>query len=220
MNKQHQKSKEPSYIKLRAEMLCSPAWRALSLPERRIIERLIIEHCKHRGKCNGNLICTYQDFAEYGIRRPSIAAAIEQTARLGFVEVTYRGHRSPDHNWPSRYRLTFLATADGDATDDWKHFVAAKRPRKMQKPRYESVPSTGNENVPSTGYKNVPPGGQRDWVRKRNSYLDATHLHNVVAGSAGDAAAATPDATPPVVSTESVPSKEPAFARHRRKGWR
>jgi hypothetical protein len=113
---------EGPWIKLHMDLLCSAAWIAAKLPTRRAVERLLIEHMRHAGKDNGRLICTYNDFAEYGIRRPSIGPAIQQAVKLGLVVITERGHRSPDHNWPSRYRLTFLPTKAAHATDDWRYY--------------------------------------------------------------------------------------------------
>jgi hypothetical protein len=149
---------ESPYIKLRAEMLSSQAWRDLTPAAKKVIERLIIEHIQHAGKDNGRLICTYPDFERHGIRPGSIAPAIRLCVKLGFVVVTQQGRRTPDHNWPSHYRLTFLPTADANPTDEWKHFVAIKKSRKMQKPTYKNVASTAYENVASTDYENVGPG--------------------------------------------------------------
>jgi hypothetical protein len=134
-------------------MLCSSAWRALTAPAKCIIERLIIEHCKHGGKDNGKLICTYQDFVEYGTRRPSIAPAIRLTVKLGFVEITQLGHRSPDHGWPSRYRLTFLATANANPTDEWKNFAAPKQPKKNKSRGTKTYPVLVTKTYPVLGTK-------------------------------------------------------------------
>src|SRR5436190_14169667 len=79
------------FVAYRVTMLGSPAWRALSLVARRLLNRLEIEHCNHGGKENGRLVCTYDDFAAYGIRRRSIASGIAELVALGFIEVTERG---------------------------------------------------------------------------------------------------------------------------------
>ncbi len=39
----------------------------------------------HAGTENGNLICTYNNFADYGVRRSSIAVAIRQLEYMGFI---------------------------------------------------------------------------------------------------------------------------------------
>ena len=47
-------------------MLRSPAWRALSLSARRILDRIEIELADHGGTDNGKLPVTYDDFEQYG----------------------------------------------------------------------------------------------------------------------------------------------------------
>jgi hypothetical protein len=108
-----------AWVPHRLKMLQSPAWAALSHATKRILERLEIELMRHAGKGNGDLICTHRDFAAFGIRRRSIAAAIQQGTALGFVEVTKMGWTSPDHSNPSRYRLTYLPTDHAHPTDEW-----------------------------------------------------------------------------------------------------
>jgi hypothetical protein len=136
------KPKEPPYVKLRMEMLCSPAWAALTPAAKCVIERLIIEHIRHAGKDNGKLICTHKDFAEYGIRYPSIAPAIRLAVKLGFVEITQSGWRSAGRRRAAQYRLTFLPTAGTPPTDEWKQYQPG-----CLNWRYENVSTTGYENV-------------------------------------------------------------------------
>ena len=164
MKKQSAKENGGGYIKLRGEMLRSPAWAALSHAAKQIIERLIVEHIRHAGQLNGRLICTYTDFANFGIRYPSIAPAIRQCVQLGFVEITQRGWRAAVHGRPAQYRLTFLPTKTAPATDEWKHFRARHKHNSAKKThrknlgfRYENVPtSCRDENVPTSGDENVP----------------------------------------------------------------
>ena len=61
---------------LTREMLESPTWRAMTLPARRVVERLMVEHMSHGGTMNGELPCTYGDFQRFGLSRKSINAAI------------------------------------------------------------------------------------------------------------------------------------------------
>ena len=49
------------------EMLRSPAYRALSLSARRILDRIEIEFANHGGRDNGKLPVTYQNFKDFGI---------------------------------------------------------------------------------------------------------------------------------------------------------
>ena len=153
-----------SWVPHRLALLRSPAWAALTLPARRILDRLEIELMWHAGKNNGDLICTYRDFTTHGIRRPSIAGALRQAVELGFVEITQRGRRSADHGCPAHYRLTYLPTEDAEPTDEWAQIRPnAKRPLISRSPRRRSATRTrpkihflGHENVPSAGHENVP----------------------------------------------------------------
>jgi hypothetical protein len=187
--------KEPPWIKLRAEMLNSPAWRALTPAAMRVILRLIIEHTDHAGKDNGHLICTYQDFAEYGIRYQSIGPAIRQAVALGFVEITQIGWRSSGQRRPAKYRLTFLPTANAGPTDEWKTIS-----------RCENAPTTGCENAPRRYGNRVrkrTPSVIKNRVRKRTYYLDAIHT-SAVAAAVGQGSAAAPAA--PAHGTDSQPA--------------
>jgi hypothetical protein len=123
MKDRNKKTKDGPWIKLRLEMLASPAWIALGPAAKRVIERLVIEHLRHGGRDNGHLICTHRDFADYGIRYPSIAPAIRQAVDLGFVEITERGWRAAGYGKPAKYRLTFIL--DANPTDEWKQFKPA-----------------------------------------------------------------------------------------------
>ncbi len=78
---------EGPFIAHRLEMLESDAWAALPLAARRVLDRLEVEQANHGGKENGNLICTYGDFERFGIRRPSISAAIRLLEGVGLLEV-------------------------------------------------------------------------------------------------------------------------------------
>jgi hypothetical protein len=104
------------------ELRESIAWRYLPNNGRRALDRLELEHMQHGGLENGELPCTYDDFAEAGIRRPSVALALRQCVALGFLEVTQRGGRSRAENrWPSKYRLTYVHGAGKSPlpTHDW-----------------------------------------------------------------------------------------------------
>lgn len=52
---------------LRLEMLTAPAWAAVPVPLRRILERLEVEHLKHGGKDNGYLRVDYSQFVDCGV---------------------------------------------------------------------------------------------------------------------------------------------------------
>jgi hypothetical protein len=99
------------------EMLTSETWRALchSPNAMKVVTRLVEEHMAQGGLANGELICTYDDFVAFGIPRRSVADAISRAEKLGFIDVV-RGRRAKGgyDRLPSRYRLTFEPTADGE----------------------------------------------------------------------------------------------------------
>lgn len=112
-----------------ARMLASPAFRSLSRMALQCLFRIAVEHMAHGGRENGALIVTHSDFVAHGMRAASIAEAIRELERAGFIEVTCRGGR----NWgaivrPSRFRLTWLPTREGSApTNDWQQFSDTKK---------------------------------------------------------------------------------------------
>ena len=113
---------EGPFVPYRREMLESPAFRALSHSALRILHRLEIEHMAHAGTENGNLICTYQDFVDYGLSMGAIKPALSQLVALGFIKIEIQGRRSSGGlKIPSRYRLTYLPEGGVDArpTDQW-----------------------------------------------------------------------------------------------------
>jgi hypothetical protein len=104
----------------RIDMLRSPAWRALSLSARRILDRVEIELADHGGVDNGKLPVTYDDFVMYGLHRHAIAPAIREVVALGFLEITEPG-RAGNADWrkPNLFRLTYRNTKYAP-TDEWQ----------------------------------------------------------------------------------------------------
>src|SRR5690348_5419333 len=82
------------FVAYRVEMLQSPAWCALSLQGRKILNRLDIEHMAHGGAENGALPCRYEDFEKYGCRRKGISLALIEVETLGFVQTVALGTRA------------------------------------------------------------------------------------------------------------------------------
>jgi hypothetical protein len=101
-------------------MLRSPAWRALSLSARRVLDRIEIELADHCGTDNGKLPVTYDDFVRYGIERHAIGPAIREIVALGFVGITEAG-RAGNADWrkPNLFRLTFRNTKYAP-TNEWQ----------------------------------------------------------------------------------------------------
>jgi hypothetical protein len=111
------------------EMLKSPAYQSLGLSARRVLERLEIEHMDNCGKDNGNLVVTFDQFVEFGVRRASIGAAIQDLVVGGFVEITIQGHAGTGP-WrrPNRFRITFLPANGTSPTHEWKAISGASPP--------------------------------------------------------------------------------------------
>ena len=167
-----------SFIPLTWDMLESPAWKALTHVDRRILDRLGIEHLAHGGNENGNLKCTYSDFESYGVRRASIAGSIRRLEQLGFLEVVERGRITrAEFKFPAKYRLTYVM-GNIPATHEWREIsqsqadaIVARPKGGRKKSREQSGPKSKNPGAVSqpepdaisqpldqeTGSKNEPP---------------------------------------------------------------
>lgn len=115
---------------LTKEMVSTTAFRSLDGNALQALFRVLVEHMAHAGTENGNLVVTYDDFAAWGIRRPSVSKALEDLKRAGLLRVVVQGGRSyGGARVPSRYRLTWLPTAEGQAaTNEWKAFNERNSP--------------------------------------------------------------------------------------------
>ena len=113
------------------EMISSPAYRALSLQGRKVLRRLELEHMAHGGQDNGKLPCRYHDFVKYGCRKNGLSAAPIEVGVLGFAPTMSFGTRAYG-NVPgkaSTFRLTYLPTADGPPTNEWKRWSSVEEAR-------------------------------------------------------------------------------------------
>ena len=119
------------YLAHTREMRESAAWRALPDIGRRVLDRLELEHLRHRLMQNGGLICRYEDFEEWGLRRASIRFGIEVAVALGFVEIIRRGWKSV----PSLYRLTYVKSFKDKPpiTNEWRRIKTAREARDVIK---------------------------------------------------------------------------------------
>ena len=128
---------------LTAELLNSVSWRSMSVNCRKLIDRLLLEHCNHAGLENGGLICTYNHFQEYGLTRNKIRPAIEEADFLGLVK-HQRGKMVFSKNQPNSYRITFYGTSEArDPTNEWKRITKERidsfrsKKREQEKKRKE-----------------------------------------------------------------------------------
>jgi len=122
-------------------MLESPAWAALSIHARRIIDRVLVEHMAHGGTQNGALPVSYADIEALGIRRNRIASAIAEAVALGFLD--HRRGRAAGGSAKGHvqvFRLTWLRTGDGEpATNRWKALDAAEAQEKAAAAKEKSA---------------------------------------------------------------------------------
>jgi hypothetical protein len=177
---------EGQFVTHQIEMLRSPAWRALSLSARKVLDRIEIEQADHGGADNGKLPVTYADFTKYGIDNKAIAPAIRELDALGIIEVTERGRPSKaDWRFPNKFRLTYLPTHDAAPTQEWRRIkdrkeaaAIAKSARaekdtaavqkskiaaeKRRQANEQEAKSHGGKTPPTVGAFDTPtvPGGQ------------------------------------------------------------
>jgi hypothetical protein len=129
-------------------MLNSPAWRAMPLCARQVVERIAIEHMQHGGNENGKLPVTYDDFRKYGIRRNTVAYAIAVAVALGWIDVAEQGHRgAAGQRRATRYALTWVDRWDGTPrTNRWNAI-------KTEEPAKETVARVRDEFVVAMGWR-------------------------------------------------------------------
>ena len=214
---------DETYIRRKYAMMASPAYMVLSLSAHKVMARLEIEFGRHKGKpeANGALPCTFDDFAEYGIHRNSIAPAIRELVALGFIRVTRKGSAGNErYRLPALYLLTYQHHGSHAMLEDgWKRIqtleeaeLIAENARKAKAdPRAaefgrrggkaaqakKQSSSIGNRTQPSTETVPSPSIGKRT-DRPDSPVLDSGPLSRVSHGS-GRGAARSTDWTPPVV---------------------
>ncbi len=168
---QHQKPpKGEAWVWFTRSMLESPAWVAMSINGRRVLDRLLLEHIAHAGSENGALIVTHDQFREFGASGNAIKPAIDELVFLGFVRCE-RGGRWAGKNTPSRYRLTWVGDRVGAApTNEWEGVTSEQieawqsqrskiRKAERDAAKIHEFPEKRKSTVPSLS---VVPGGKTD----------------------------------------------------------
>ena len=123
------------------EMIKSPAWSALSLSARRVLDRIEIEHADHGGYENGRLPVTYDDFERYGIHRHAIGPAIRETVALGFTEITERGRAgNAEFRSPHKYRLTYFPVRRAPPTNEWQRIKTVEEAQALTRAARRKAP--------------------------------------------------------------------------------
>jgi hypothetical protein len=176
------------FVAHRIEMIESPAWRALSLSGRRVIDRIEIEHGHHGGKENGKLPVTFDNFEDFGISHKSVAPALREVAALGLVQVTERGRPSESDfgRHPNYFRLTYLPVCRGIRwdvpTDDWKQIKtleeALKIAREARETKDERAVAKAKVKAKFRSPRNSDPGGE-------NFRVMGSKIHPETTGSPG-----------------------------------
>lgn len=112
---------EGQFIAHTLDMRESPGFRALTMPARRILDFLELEHLRHGGAENGNLLAPYAQLVTWGVTKRDIAPSIATLVRFGFIRRTEHGQRLGGRPNATRYALTWLPTADGQLpTEDFR----------------------------------------------------------------------------------------------------
>jgi hypothetical protein len=133
-------------------LMTSPAWRRRSDDLKILLDILEVEHMRHAGLENGNLLATFNDLVKAGIRRSNIAAAVKEGEALKLLVATRQGEDlTTGRRQPTRYRLTYLAsravvegrTEWSAPTDDWKHYQPPENGTTKSETRYRHRDSVG-----------------------------------------------------------------------------
>jgi hypothetical protein len=109
------------WVRRPAEVMLSPAWRALAVSDRRVLDALELANAEHDGQTNGQLEIGYAGFARDGILH--VPVALRRLTALGLIEVTKRAEPRAASRYRSQanwYRLTYLPSLQGEATDEWR----------------------------------------------------------------------------------------------------
>lgn len=120
-----QAPKGEPFVQLTRELLASPAWRAMSINCRRLIDFVLIEQMNHAGQENGHLLATYDQLVAYGLTRSEISSAIREAEYLGLIRVDH-GVRWAGKSEPSIYEITFMPKQRPNPefpTNDWKRIT-------------------------------------------------------------------------------------------------
>jgi hypothetical protein len=116
---------DTSWVWLTCELLSSIAWRRMSVNERRVIDRLLIEHMNHAGTMNGKLRVSHRQFISWGVTKNMVAPAIHGLERRGLVRIT-PAKSNGDIRGYYQYRLTFLPADYSEPTNEWRLFPCTR----------------------------------------------------------------------------------------------
>jgi len=128
------------------DMLESPAFGVLDKAEHQVLARLEIEFSKQGLNSNGDLICTYMDFAACGTDSKRVAKAIRVLEALGFIRKTSGSAGNAGQRVPNKFRLTYLWTKFGAATHEWAKIKTLDEARAI---REEAIAARSQRRAPA-----------------------------------------------------------------------
>lgn len=187
-----------SWAWMTAEMLESPAWRALPPRSLKVIMRVVLEHLKHGGMKNGKLPVTYSDFEQHGVRRRSMFEAIHVAIALGFLDCTEIGKwAGDDARRPSLYGLTWLLPSDRMAASNrWTRIETTQEARAVLsrvktrmlpllrdvRKQQRTAPRTDKQSAKNTGGDSPVIGGESPLGLVANRHLAKSKLQQNLGG--------------------------------------
>jgi hypothetical protein len=158
------------FVRIKYFMKESPAWKALTLSARRVLDRIEIEFGKNKGKpeANGEIIVTYENLAAYGVGRNEIGPAIRELVALGFVRITRAGVAgNADQRLPTLFLLTYQPNGSAQYIEDgWKRIKTDEEAESVAKAAREHK---GNMRAREYGRK----GGTARWAKNKFPVMDS-----------------------------------------------
>jgi hypothetical protein len=158
------------FVRIKYTMKESPAWKALTLSARRVLDRIEIEFGKHKGKpeANGELVVTYEDFVEYGIGRTEIGPAIRELVALGFIRITRAGVAgNADQRQATMFLITYQPNGSAQYLDDgWKRIKTDEEADSVAKAARERK---GNMKAREYGRK----GAAARWAKNKIPVMES-----------------------------------------------
>jgi len=175
------------FVPITIDLATSAAWRCRPINVVRLIEYLMIEHMRHGGHENGNLIATYNQLVAFGMSRGLISKSLSVAERLRLVEVFRFGRKSFTDSYPLRFRLTFLPFSKTNErgqeyhctpTNEWKRITddaAADIVGRKNRFRWAEVEPGRYQKWNSAGTRSGTVGRQKTAIlpeyQKWNPYL-------------------------------------------------
>lgn len=158
------------FVRIKYSMKESPAWKALTLSARRVLDRIEIEFGKNKGQpeANGEIIVTHANFAVYGVGRNEIGPAIRELVALGFVRITRAGVAgNADQRLPTLFLLTYQPNGSAQYVEDgWKRIKTDEEAESVAKAARERK---GNMRAREYGRK----GGTARWAKNKFPVMDS-----------------------------------------------